>query len=40
MDIDMPVKDGFQSSLEINEFCKQNDIDKPFIAAVSAYYDF
>ena len=39
MDIDMPIKDGFLSSLEINKFCRDNNINPPYIAAVSAYYD-
>lgn len=39
MDIDMPVKNGFQSSLEINNFCIDNNVKMPYIVAVSAYYD-
>ncbi|KAL4472696.1 hypothetical protein ABPG74_018645 [Tetrahymena malaccensis] len=37
MDIDMPIKNGYEATQEILKYCTQNDVKPPLISACSAY---
>ncbi|KAL4486790.1 hypothetical protein ABPG72_006622 [Tetrahymena utriculariae] len=37
MDIDMPIKNGYEATQEILKYCTQNDFKPPLISACSAY---
>lgn len=37
MDIDMPIKNGYEASQEIIKYCNSNDLKPPLISACSAY---
>ena len=37
MDIDMPIKDGYQTTKEIIKFCNEKNIEVPLICACSAF---
>ncbi|EAS02189.2 ATPase, histidine kinase-, DNA gyrase B (macronuclear) [Tetrahymena thermophila SB210] len=37
MDIDMPIKNGYEATQEILKYCTSNDIKPPLISACSAY---
>ena len=39
MDCSMPVMDGFEASQKILELCQKNEVEKPYIVALTGYDD-